>query len=81
MEIMATNKKRINISLPKDTEIALNLLAKADGVPVATKAVELLENALEILEDQVLNDIAEQRANNPKAEYIDHDEFWACYTD
>jgi hypothetical protein len=78
--VMATNKKRINISLPKDMEIALNILAESEGVPIATKAVQLLADALELLEDQVLIDIAEER-DTPDAEFIPHDEFWECYTD
>ena len=48
---MATTKKRINISVGKSTRTALNLLARRDEVPVATKAARLLEEALELDED------------------------------
>ena len=44
---MPTSKKRLNMSLPKDIEAALFLLAHRDNVPQATKAVELLERAME----------------------------------
>ncbi|MFH1821787.1 MAG: toxin-antitoxin system, antitoxin component [Methanobacteriota archaeon] len=58
---MPTLKKRINLSVPEDIEKALTLLAKRDRVPVTTKTMELLEEALEIEEDRVLLAIAEER--------------------
>jgi len=39
---MPTTKKRINISVDRDTEWALKKLAKMYGVPVATKATDII---------------------------------------
>ena len=76
MQTMATNKKRINISLPKDLELVLEELAERDDVPVATKAIELIKAAIEIDEDEVWNRLAEER-DTPDAKFISHKEFWS----
>lgn len=73
---MATSKKRINISLPKDIELTLSKLAERDDVPQATKAVSLLKMAIEIEEDDVLSAIAEER-DSKDAKYISHKDTWA----
>jgi len=73
---MATTKKRINITLPKDAERAIAKLAKRDQVPEATKAGELLRLALEIEEDQVLDLMANTRDKNG-AKYVSHKKAWA----
>lgn len=48
---MPTLKTRINLSVPRETELFLASLAKRDGVPVATKALELIDGALDLEED------------------------------
>lgn len=58
---MPTTKARLNITLSKELEEAIRLLAKRDNVPQATKAVELLEEALELEEDVVWEAIANER--------------------
>ena len=58
---MPTTKARLNITLSKELEEALRLLAKRDNVPQATKAVELFEEALELEEDRVWEAIANER--------------------
>ena len=58
---MPTLKRRINISLPSDTESTLIRLAKRDQVPMATKAADLIRIALQVDEDDVWNEIASQR--------------------
>ena len=73
--LMATSKKRINISLPKDLEEVLTQLAGRDAVPQATKAVQLLRLAVEIDEDDVFNKIAEAR-DTKKARFISHQKAW-----
>ena len=73
---MATNKKRINISIPKDIELTLRQLAKRDDVPQATKAVHLLKLAIEIDEDDTLNQLALKR-DIKKAKFISHKKAWA----
>jgi hypothetical protein len=72
---MSTSKKRINISLPKDLETALFMLAKRDDVPPATKAIHLLQIAIETDEDEVLNAIASER-DKKGAKFLDHDKVW-----
>ncbi|MEK7555919.1 MAG: hypothetical protein AAB523_01365 [Patescibacteria group bacterium] len=73
---MATIKKRVNISIPKSTEDILIKLAKRDQVPQATKAAELLRLAIEIEEDQVLDEIASIR-DTKKAKFVAHKKVWA----
>jgi hypothetical protein len=72
---MATLKRRINISADKDVESSLVSAAKRDGVPVATKAAELLRLALEIEEDLALAAVAEQRMKY-KGKGIPHKLAW-----
>lgn len=74
---MATKKRRLNLSLPPEIDEALTIIAKRDGVPRATIALKLLEDALETLEDEVLGKIAEERLNDPQAEYLSHEEVWS----
>lgn len=73
---MATTKKRINISLPDAVEEALRKIARRDNVPQATKAVGLIELALEIEEDQIWDRIAGQR-DTKKARFLTHKQAWA----
>ena len=73
---MATSKTRINISVSKSTRDALKHLAKRDQEPVATKAGELLEFALELEEDRVLSAIADERLKNHKSRWLSHEEVW-----
>ena len=72
---MATTKKRINISVSKEIDTALEKLAKRDQVPQATKAEHLLRLALEIEEDQVLDDVALTR-DVRNAVFISHSKAW-----
>jgi len=73
---MATTKKRVIISVSRSVEQALELLAKRDQVPQATKAAHLLETALEIEEDQVWNQIAGER-DTKNAHFVSHKKAWA----
>lgn len=72
---MPTSKKRLNITLPEDTEEILTLIAKRDKVPMATKAVQLLKVAIEIDEDEVWEKIVAER-DTPDAKFISHEEMW-----
>ena len=72
---MPTTKKRINISISKELDIALIKLAKRDQVPQATKAEHLIRLALETEEDGVLNTIAENR-DTSSAKFISHKAAW-----
>lgn len=73
---MATIKKRINVSVSKEMDTALGRLAKRDQVPQATKAEHLLRLALELEEDQVLNDIAHRRDSDDGSVFVSHTSAW-----
>lgn len=73
---MPTLKKRLNLSLPRDIDTALSALASRDDVPEATKALHLIQLALEIEEDDVWNAIAEKR-DTKNAKFLSHEEAWA----
>jgi hypothetical protein len=72
---MPTSKKRINISLPEDVENMLEMLSDRDDVPQATKALHLIQLAIEIDEDEIWNEMAEKRDTN-KADFLSHKEVW-----
>ena len=73
---MPTTKKRVLISLSRPLERALELLAERDQVPQATKAVHLLETALEIEEDRVWDQVAAKR-DTENARLVSHKRAWA----
>ena len=74
---MATTKKRLNVTLSPEAELLVSQLATRDQVPVATKARELLELSLELVEDQVLTTLAEERVRSGKnKQYLSHQEVW-----
>lgn len=72
---MATAKKRINITLSDAEKRVLGVLAKRDRVPAATKARELLHQALETEEDEVWDRIASDR-DTKEAKYVPHARVW-----
>lgn len=72
---MATTKKRVNVSLPKDLEIALKHLAKRDDVPQSTKAMHLIKIAIEIDEDLVFDGMATKR-DTKNAKFLSHNQAW-----
>ena len=54
---------------------AVRKLAKMDGVSLSQKARDLLLNALELFEDEVLEGMIQSRMKN-KAPSIPHNNFW-----
>jgi len=72
---MATTKRRINITADRDIENALVLSAKRAGVPVASKAAELLRNALELEEDLAWGSIIKERTSK-KVKLLTHKQVW-----
>lgn len=72
---MSTLKKRINISLPTQATTTLDEIAQRDHMPIATKASALLQLALEIEEDDVLNRMAEER-DVKQAKFVAHQAAW-----
>jgi len=73
---MPTSKKRLNITLPKHLAIFLQQISLRDDVPQATKAIELIEKALEIEEDRYFSHRAEQR-DTANATFVSHEEAWS----
>lgn len=73
---MLTTKKRLNISLPPEVEIAVKNLAQRDAIPWATEISRLLYVALEIDEDDVWNTLAAKR-DKRGAKFISHHKAWA----
>lgn len=78
---MATTKKRLNITLSPESELLVTQLAARDRVPAATKVRELLELSLEMVEDQILTELGEERllakdtsAKSKKS--LTHEEVW-----
>lgn len=57
-------------------EHALELVAARDQVPQATKAVYLLQLALELEEDLIWDQIANAR-DTKKARFVSHKKAWA----
>ncbi|MEK7669509.1 MAG: hypothetical protein AAB350_02910 [Patescibacteria group bacterium] len=72
---MPTLKQRINITVNADTGWALKKLARMYKMPIATKAGELLEQALEQEEDLIWAEIADKRSRE-KVKYIPHEIVW-----
>ncbi|OGZ12332.1 MAG: hypothetical protein A3C93_03400 [Candidatus Lloydbacteria bacterium RIFCSPHIGHO2_02_FULL_54_17] len=58
-----------------EVEQSLIALAKRDQVPHATKAAELLRQALEIEEDRVLDSIAKER-DQDRTKFVSHKTAW-----
>lgn len=72
---MPTSKKRLNITLSKQTALFLRHLSLRDDVPQATKAAELLEKALEMEEDEYFSAEADKRAAKDVG-WMSHEAFW-----
>jgi hypothetical protein len=73
---MPTKKKRINVTLGKESALFLKEIALRDDVPEATKAAELIEMAMVIEEDMYFSKIADKR-DAKNAKFISHKEFWS----
>lgn len=73
---MATAKTRINISVSKRMRDDLRSLAKRDQKPLASKVIDLVEQALELEEDIFLSRIADERLKNYKGPWLSHKEVW-----
>ena len=58
---MPTIKNRINLTVPRDLSLVLNRLAVRDDRSVSSKTLELIERALELEEDIILQKVAENR--------------------
>ncbi len=72
---MATLKRRLNITLAPELDVAITRIAKRDNVPEATKAAELLAFAINLEEDIALETIASAR-DTKGSKLISHDAVW-----
>ena len=72
---MPTIKSRINLTVPRDLSLALNRLAVSDDRPVSSKTLELIERALELEEDIILQKVAENR-DRKVVKFISHKSAW-----
>ena len=72
---MATTKKRVNISVSSAMEDALRALAKRDEMPIASKAAELLRQAIEVEEDEVWARLADERLKRDTRR-VSHEDAW-----
>ena len=76
---MGTTEKRITITVSDDMYAAISAFAKYDGVPIATKAAELLREIIEIKEDELLAEMVAAR-DTKDAKFISHEEVWKSPT-
>lgn len=72
---MPTLKKRLNLTLPAEIDLAITKLAKRDALSQSSKALSLIELALEIEEDRIWNQIAAAR-DKQKVRYVSHTKAW-----
>ncbi len=68
--MISSTKKRLNISLSNDDKSFLEKISKKEKKPVATKARELLEMAIEIHEDYQIEKLIEDREKDSKGKYV-----------
>ena len=73
---MSTTKERINITTSKETRAILKEIAKRDRVPLATKAAELIDLALEIEEDIALGILSEERLSQKNIRWVPGSSAW-----
>ena len=68
--MISSTKKRLNITLSNDDKEFLETLSRKEQKPVATKARELLEMAIEIHEDYQIEKLIADREKNSTNKYI-----------
>ncbi len=73
---MPTRKRRINVTLRKDTALYLAKLALRDDMSESSKAAQMIETAMEIEEDFYFSRIADERLRKMK-KTIPAADFWA----
>lgn len=72
---MPTVKKRTNLTLPDDLNEALESLSERDNVSKSAKAMQLIEIAMQLEEDEVWDSLAAKR-DTKGAKFISHDKLW-----
>ena len=61
------------------TQKALISAAKRDGVPIASKAADLIRIALELEEDLAFGQLVEQRIKEGPIKLLSHKQVWAGF--
>lgn len=74
---MPTKNPRVNVAMEKPLYMAVEYLAKKDGVSMSLKVRDLMREALEIEEDISLSLFAEERERTfSKTKALKHNEVW-----
>lgn len=73
---MPTKQPRINTVLEPPVYQMVQRLARADQVSLSQKVRDLVLDALELIEDEGLEQLAQRRRKAAKPRWISHDEFW-----
>ncbi len=74
---MPTKNPRINIVLEKKSYDVIKRIAKKEGVSLSLKARDLLNEALEIYEDTILDEIGSEREKTfSRKKALTHDQVW-----
>jgi hypothetical protein len=73
---MSTLKRRVNVALPQDVDTILKKISKRDSKSQSAKALELIEIALRLEEDELLDQLAQSREKNT-THFQSHDDTWA----
>ena len=74
---MPTKNPRINIVLEKKSYDVIKRIAKKEGVSLSLKARDLLNEALEIYEDTILDEIGSEREKTfSRKKALTHDKVW-----
>jgi len=74
---MPTKNPRINIALEKPLYLLIEKLARQRGLSLSMVTRDLIREALEIHEDAVLSNVAEEReATLTDRDTLTHDEVW-----
>jgi len=75
---MPARNPRINVLLNEQVYLTVRFLAKKDGVSISNKASDLIKEALEIEEDLILADLADNRERTlDDMPTLSHDDVWS----
>lgn len=72
---MPTTKKRTNVILPAEIDEMLTYLSDRDNVSKSAKAVQLIQIAIQVDEDEVWDSLASKR-DTKGAKFISHKNAW-----
>lgn len=72
---MATNKKRVPVTIPPDIEATLNDFSKEHGLSLSQTIALLARYGLERAEDEYFGQLADE-LDEKTTGYVSHEEFW-----